>query len=268
MSVSLINNLKLFPAVLLMWWGTVFSLSAARPQVVDIKPYNDGFVEACGDGMIFWTDIDGVHLDSVNIKTGIAGIEVVEGSVLAVSPDCMVMKVERNGKTSRLCRRQISGNSDKAVGIARLGGKTYILTENGIIYNTTDFKLFTSFDFNFTYTGYYEQTRFSAICASDNSIFIAGTYDNGMPAVFTSTAGNIWSERGLTYTDRGETLSLEQQPLSMAYDSRMDRFVLACTDGYLFYIPGCSHCNSIEQKALADIVAVGFNDGRCIWAVE
>ena len=89
-----------------------------------------------------------------------------------------------------------------------------------------------------------------------------------MPAVFTSTAGNIWSERSLTYTDRAETLSLEQQPLSMAYDSRMDRFVLACTDGYLFYMPGCSHCNSLEHKALSDISAVGFNDGRCLWAVE
>ena len=268
MSVRHINNLKLFPAVLLMWWGTVFSLFAATPQVVDIKPYNDGFVMACGNGMIYWTDIDGVHLDSLKIKTGIAGIEVVEGSVLAVSPDCMVMKVERNGRTSRLCRRQINGHSDNVVGIACSGGMTYILTEYGIIYNTTDFKLFTSFNFNSAYAGYYDHTRFSAICASDNSVFIAGTYDNGMPAVFTSTAGNIWSERTLTYTDRGETLSLEQQPLSMAYDSRMDRFVLSCTDGYLFYMPGCSHCNSIEHKAMLDIVAVGFNDGRCIWAVE
>ncbi len=268
MPVRPINNLKLFSAILLMWWGTVFSLSAAPPKVVDIKPYNDGFVMARGDGMIYWADIDGVHIDSVNIRSDIAGIEVAEGSVLVVSPDCAVMKVERNGKTGRLCRSQIKGGSDIVTGIARSGDRTYILTENGIIYNTTDFKSFTSFDFNLTYSGYYDPARFSAICASAGSIFIAGTYDNGMPAVFTSTAGNIWSERSLTYTDRAETLSLEQQPLSMAYDSRMDRFVLACTDGYLFYMPGCSHCNSLERKALSDIAAVGFNDGRCLWAVK
>ena len=126
MPVRPINNLKLFPLVLMMWWGTVFSLSAAMPKVVDIKPYNDGFVKACGDGMIYWTDIDGVHIDSVKIKTDIAGIEVVEGSILAVSPNCMVMKVERNGKSSRLCRRQINGNSDKVVGVACSEGKMYV----------------------------------------------------------------------------------------------------------------------------------------------
>ena len=265
MSVRQLNYLKLFPTVLLMWWGTVFSLFAASPQVVDIKPYNDGFVMACGEGMIYWTDIEGAHIDSVNIKTGIAGIEVVEGSVLAVSPDCMVIKVERNGKTNRLCRRQINGNTDKVTGIACSGGRTYILTENGIIRCTTDCRSFTLFDFNQTYSGYYDPTHFSAICASDNTIFIAGTYYNGMPAVFTSSAGNIWSERSLTYTDRSETLSLEQQPLSMAYDSRMDRFVLVCTDGYLFYMPGCSHCNSIEHKSLVDITAIGFNNSYCIY---
>lgn len=268
MLLRLKHNRKLFPAIILMWWGTVFSLYAASPQIVDAKPYDDGFVIASSDGMLYWTDIDGVHIDSVNLKTEIAGIEVTDGSVLAVSPDCMMLKVERSGKSSRLCRKQINNSSNRVVGIACSGGNTFVLTRYGIILKTTDFKLFTLFDFNLTYTGYYEQTRFSAICASDNSIFIAGIYDNGMPAVFTSTVGNIWSERTLTYTDRGETLSLEHQPLSMAYDARMDRFVLGCTGGYLFYMPGCSHCNSIERKDLADIVAVGFNDGRCICADE
>jgi hypothetical protein len=256
------HNWKLFPAIMMLWWGTVFSLYAASPQIVDVKPYDDGFVIASSDGMLYWTDIDGVHLDSVNLKTDIAGIEVTDGSVLAVSPDCMILKVERNGKSRRLCRRQINANS--VVGIACSAGNTFLLTRYGIILKTTDFKLFTSFDFNQTYTGYYEHTRFSAICASDNSIFIAGIYDNGLPAVFTSTVGNIWSERTLTYTDRGETLSLEYQPLSMAYDARMDRFVMGCTDGYLFYMPGCSHCNSIESRTHSDITAVAFNSGYCL----
>ena len=258
------NNWRLFPTIFLMWWGTVFSLFAASPQIVDAKPYDDGFVIASTDGMLYWTDIDGVHLDSVNLKTEIAGIEVTDGSVLAVSPDCMILKVERNGKSSRLCRRQINDGSNSVVGVACCGGNTFVLTKYGVILKTTDYKSFTSFDFNLTYTGYYEHTRFSAICASDNSIFIAGIHDNGLPAVFTSTAGNIWSERTLTYTDGGETLSLEYQPISMAYDTRMDRFVLGCTDGYLFYLPGCSHCNSIESKTHADITAVAFNSGYCL----
>ena len=249
--------------------GTAFcctdAVGAAPPETVDIKPFDDGFVMAFDNGTLYWTDIEGNALDSVKLKIPIAGIEVRDGSVFVVSPDCIIMKVERNGKSSRLCRRQISTSYNHVTGIACSGDKTFILTEYGIILNTVDFKTFTSLDFNLTYTGYYDHIRFSAICASGNSIFIAGTYDNGMPAVFTSSAGNIWSERTLTYTERGETLSLEQQPLSMAYDSRMDRFVLGCTDGYLFYVPGCSHCNSLELKTIHDIHAVAFNAGVCMF---
>ena len=263
MLLRLKHNLKLFPTIILLWWGTVFSLYAASPQIVDAKPYDDGFVIASSDGMLYWTDIDGVHLDSVNLKTEIAGIEVSDGSVLAVSPDCMILNVERNGKSRRLCRRQITNDAEKVVGIACSGKKTFILTEYGTILSTYDnCKSFTALDFNGTYFLYYEQTRFSAICASDNSIFIAGTHDDGTPAVYTSAAGNIWSERTLTYAERGETLSLEHQPLSMAYDSRMDRFVLGCTDGWLYYLPGCSHCDAIEKKADTDIIAVAFNSTK------
>ena len=260
------NNCKLFPAIIMLWWGTVFSLFAAKPQVVDIKPYADGFVMASADGMVVWTDIEGNSLDSVKLKTDIVGIEVIGSQVLTVSKECIIMRVERNGKSRRLCRRQITGSSDRVAGIACSGDKTFVLTRNGMILSTVDFSTFSlQLDFNLTYSGYYEQTRFCAICASGNGIFIAGTYYNGMPAVFTSAAGNVWSERSLDYTERGETLSLEQQPLSMAYDSRMDRFVLGCTDGYLFYMPGCSHCNIYESKAMQDIHAVAFNAGVCMF---
>jgi len=254
-------NFKLFPAMILLWWGTVLSSFAANRIIVDAKPFADGFVMASADGMIYWTDADGVALDSVGLKMDLAGIEVRDGRVLAVSPDCRIMSVERNGKSSRLCNRQITNNADKVVGMACSGKKIFVLTANGSILSTDDdCKSFTALDFNGTYFLYYEQTRFSAISASDNSIFIAGTHDDGTPAVFTSTAGNIWSERTLTYTENGQTLSLEHRPLSMAYDARMDRFVLGCTDGYLFYLPGCSHCNALENRSIQDIQAVAFND--------
>lgn len=252
---------KLFPAIILMWWGTVFSSFAATPVIVDAKPFDDGFVMASAEGMLYWTDLDGNTTDSVKLRTDIAGIEVRDGYVLTVSSDCVIMKVERGGKSSRLCNRQITNNADRAVGIACSGKKIFILTESGTILNSgDDCKSFTALDFNGTYFLYYEHTRFSAICASENSILIAGTHDDGTPAVFTSTAGNIWSERTLTYTENGQTLSLEHRPLSMAYDARMDRFVLGCTDGYLFYLPGCSHCNALENRSIQDIQAVAFND--------
>lgn len=264
--LSVLNiNFKLFPAIFLMWWGTVLSSFAASPVIVDAKPFADGFVMASADGMLYWTDIDGNPTDSVKIRTDIAGIEVRDGSILTVSSDCMVMKVERSGKSSRLCNRQITNNADKVVGIACSGKKIFILTAYGTILSTDDnCKSFSALDFNGTYTFYYEHTRFSAICASPVSIFIAGTHDDGTPAVYTSAAGNIWSERTLTYTESGQSLSLEHTPLSMAYDARMDRFVLGCTDGYLYYLPGCSHCDAIEKKADYDIRSVAFNGGISI----
>ena len=257
---------RLFLATICLWLGSV-SFSYALPAVpVDIKPYQDGFVMAFADGSLKWTDADGVALDSVRLKIDLAGIDVRDDRVLAVSPDCMILSVERNGKSRRLCNRQIVNNADKVVGISCSGKKIFILTAHGTIMSTDDdCKSFTSLDFNGTYFLYYDQTRFSAICASDNSIFIAGTHDDGTPAVFTSTAGNIWSERTLTYTEGGQTLSLEHRPLSMAYDARMDRFVLGCIDGYVFYMPGCSHCNSIERKSEDDIRALAFNSGYSIF---
>jgi hypothetical protein len=253
--------LKLFLTITLMWWGTAFTL-AAPPRIVDIKPYEQGFVMASATGMLYWTDPDGNPTDSVNIKTPVAGIEVRDSHILAVSPECMILKVERNGKSRRLCNRQIGNDTEKVVGIACIGNTIFVLTAYGtILSSSNECKEFTAMDFNGTYSLYYEQTRFTCICASGNSIFIAGTHDDGSPAVYTSTAGNIWSERTLTYTESGQTQALDKQPLCLAYDARMDRFVLGCTNGYLFYLPGCSHCNAIEKKADSDIRAVAFNSG-------
>ena len=249
----------------LLWSATLFYVQAATPQVADIKPYKDGFVIAYSDGKLCFTDIDGIVLDSVQLKAELAGIDISEDYVLAVTPDCAVMKVQQNGRSSRLCRSQIRNGADRVVGIACSSDRTLILTANGKILGTSDFKSFSTLDFNSTYSSYYDYTCFCAICASDNYFYIAGAFSNGMPAVFTSAAGNIWSERTLSYTEGSRTLELEQQPLGLAYDSRMDRFVLGCTEGYFFYMPGCSHCNSIERKSTDDIKALAFNSGYSIF---
>lgn len=234
---------KQFLASIFMWLGSVSDTFAVTPVTVDVKPYSDGFVSARADGMVVWTDMEGNASDSVRIRMEIAAIDVRDGSVLAVSPDCRVMSVERSGRSRRLCRSQLKNKWDRVVGIACTKDNSLVLTESGVILSTTTFDSFNSMDFNLTYSGYYDDVRFCAISASDNSFCIAGTYYDGMPAVFTSATGNVWSERELTYTKGGETFQLEQQPLRLAYDRRMDRFVMACSDGWLFYMPGCSHCN-------------------------
>ncbi len=239
---------KVSLAIVMLWSATLFHINAATPQMVDVKPFGQGLVIAYSDGRICFADADKHVTDSVRIKAEIAGIDVKDDYVLAVTPDCAVYKAERNGRSRRLSRSRMSGNADKVVGIACSKDNTLILTEGGVILSTVDFDVFTTMDFNGTYYSYYEETSFCSIAASDNSFFIAGTYINGMPAVFTSATGKIWSERTLTYTENGQNLQLELQPLRLSYDRSHDRFVLSCTDGYLFYMPGCSHCNSLTRE--------------------
>ena len=260
---NIIRKVSLTIALLLS--ATLFHIHAATPKVADIKPFKEGFVIAYSDGKLYFTDINGVVMDSIQLKKEVSGIDVREDYVLAVSPDCAVIKAYRNGRISPLCRSQMRNSTDRAVGIACSNERTLILTVGGKILSTVDFDSFAKLDFNSTYGSYYDYTRFCAICASDNFFYIAGTCANGMPAVFTSATGNIWSERTLSYTQGSVTMELEQRPLGLAYDNRMDRFVMACTDGWLFYMPGCSHCNSIERKADHDITRVAFNNGKWLF---
>ena len=180
---------KLFLVSIFMWLGSVSDTFAVTPVTVDVKPYSDGFVSARADGMVVWTDMEGNASDSVRIRMEIAAIDVRDGSVLAVSPDCRVMSVERSGRSRRLCRSQLKNKWDRVVGIACTKDNSLVLTESGVILSTTTFDSFNSMDFNLTYSGYYDDVRFCAISASDNSFCIAGTYYDGMPAVFTSATG-------------------------------------------------------------------------------
>lgn len=132
------------------------------------------------------------------------------------------------------------------VGKTSYQGKQLLLSRQGVILTTSDYKTFQAFDFNSTYAGYYDYVRFTAISASEKSICIAGEYSNGMPAVFESSTGTVWSERELSYRKDGETLFLQSRPIALEYDAPNDRFIMTCADSSLFYMPNCSHCNSIQ----------------------
>lgn len=239
---------RLLLTTMIMWLGAASGSFALAADIIDIKPFKDGLVKARTDGTLIWTDATGNAIDSTRLKMDIAGIEVLQDRVLAVSPYCMVYSVERSGRSRRLCRSQLRGGADRVVGIAATKDNILILTRGGVILSTIDFETFKSMDFNGTYFLYYEETFFCSIAASDNSFFIAGTYPDGMPAVFTSATGTIWSERSLTYTEGGQTLQLELQPVRLSYDRSHDRFVLICADGWQFIMPGCSHCNSLTRE--------------------
>lgn len=124
---------------------------------------------------------------------------------------------------------------------------TFGLTDAGEIFWTKDSVRWEVIDFNEAYRGYYEPVRFVGIAAGKASVAVVGTYEKtGAPAMFVSSMGNVWTERGLTYSQGEELFELTETPLSVRADLERDEFVITCTDGVLFFVPPCSHCNRKE----------------------
>lgn len=128
------------------------------------------------------------------------------------------------------------------------GGLTVGLTDKGELVSSRDGSNWTVVDFNTAYSGFYREVTFTCVCTSGRSICAAGVYDDGTPVAFFSTRGSVWNERPLTYKTGGQTHQLWAHPEGAYYEEDLDRFVLECEEGVLFFLPNCSHCNSIGFK--------------------
>ena len=123
------------------------------------------------------------------------------------------------------------------------------LTDAGEIFWSRNGKSWETIDFNEAYRGYYRPVRLVGIAAGNGSVAVVGTYENtGAPAMFVSSRGNVWTERGLTYSQGEELFELTEAPLAVRADLERDEFVITCTDGVLFFVPPCSHCNRKEYR--------------------
>lgn len=143
------------------------------------------------------------------------------------------------------------------IGITSLPNECFALTDRGELLRSRDGASWTMFDFNSYYKGFYPEIRFSTIQSSGNQIIAAGTKPDGSPAAFMSNTGGVWSERILVYqASDGRESMLDAKPVSSAYDAYRDRFVLGCSGGVIFTIPGCSHCNRLYQVADDDVLGI------------
>lgn len=136
----------------------------------------------------------------------------------------------------------------KVIGETSNDYATFVLTDQGEIAWSRDDNDWTVIDFNEAYRGYYQPVRFVGIAAGNGSVAVVGTYEeSGAPAMFVSSRGNVWSERTLTYSQGEELFELVEAPLAIRADIERDEYVLECTNGVLFFVPSCSHCNRIEH---------------------
>ena len=139
-------------------------------------------------------------------------------------------------------------------------GRQWAVTDAGEILRSADGASWTVFDFNAQYAGSYPQMRWRAVAAGGGSVMVAGLDPEGRLAVYTSSRGTVWSERSLEYTESGERRVLDVTPVSLSYDPVRDSFFLCGTQGTLFEMPGCSHCNRLTRYP-ADTLYVRLQAG-------
>lgn len=119
--------------------------------------------------------------------------------------------------------------------------------EGIILVSKDDGATWGTMDFNKEYEGYYKPLTIKAVAAGNRTMAIAGTDSDGRPAMYFSFDGTVWSPRELSYTVGGRTYWLEDQPVDLEYDGERDRMIMYCENDTVFYVPNCSHCNSLKK---------------------
>ena len=126
-------------------------------------------------------------------------------------------------------------------------GVRWTVTEAGEILRSPDDESWTAFDFNAQYAGFYPQMHWRAVAAGGGSVMVAGLDAEGHLGVYASSRGTVWSPRSLEYKENGEPRVLDVVPSTLSYDPIRDSFFLCGSQGTLFEMPGCSHCNRLTR---------------------
>ena len=134
----------------------------------------------------------------------------------------------------------------------------YGVTSNGEILKTTNLSDWDVLDFNSEYDGFYPRMSFSDIEMGLENLAVIGTTDTGVPAMFISSQGTVWSYRELSYSASRGSLNLEEEPLSVVYDYLADQYILLCSGGVIFSVPACAHCNKLERINANEINSLAF----------
>ncbi|MCR5351520.1 MAG: hypothetical protein K6E35_03395 [Bacteroidales bacterium] len=141
-------------------------------------------------------------------------------------------------------------------------GRAWAVTDAGEILSSADGATWTLFDFNTQYAGYYPRMDWRAVASGGGSVMVAGLDPEGHLGVYVSSRGTVWSARTLDYSESGERGVLDVTPCSLSYDPLRDSFFLCGSQGTLFEMPGCSHCNRLTRYPTDTLYArrqAGFN---------
>jgi len=185
---------------------------------------------------------------------------------LAVFKDRLVVGVNAGNGVSLLCFSTLE-DAPQERPLAVKGALTALtaslqsccgVTDQGEIFRSSDLENWSVLDFNSQYEGFYPRMSFSDIETGMENLAVIGTTDTGVPAMFISSQGTVWSYRELSYSASRGTYNLEEEPLSAVYDYLGDQYLLLCSGGVIFSVPACAHCNKFQRINANEIKSLAF----------
>jgi hypothetical protein len=195
--------------------------------------------------------------DFKNIETGldchINSLALFNGRVIA-GADGGVILVEYEDGLLQTIELDLIGD---IVSISANSTDCYGVTNKGEIIHSMDGVNWSVNDFNKTYEGFYRSCQFTKVLTTDKQISIIGFQDDGIPVMFLSSLGTVWTQRHLMYSDQNGTTSvLNEYPNDIFYDALNDQYVLICNHGKIMIIPSCSHCNQLFEFSSENLISI------------
>ena len=224
---------------------------------------NEELIIAAGDqGAILYSS------DGKNFKSGESGTEksihgiAIKNGLLIAGADGGTILTSTNGISWTVVPTAIKGN---ILSIVSSNSFFIGISDSGEIIKSFDGMKWDIQNYNKEYTGYNQHSKFRKIYASQNSIVIIGTHDDGSPSILFSSLGNVWTDREPIYQDeQGRFSCLTQRPNAITYDSERDQFIVACDHGELFSLPSCSKCDKYMKISDANLQALIYFDNRLL----
>ncbi len=120
-------------------------------------------------------------------------------------------------------------------------------------------------DFNTLYKGYYPDCVWTKAVVCDDTFFLAGTDTSGIPFLFSSLSGKVWTEVNIRTRLPVITPKEYGEIKEILYDDGTRQMYLVTENGILVTLPDCPKC--VRARKVMDTKAVGakITDGKiCI----
>lgn len=105
----------------------------------------------------------------------------------------------------------------------------------------------TVFDFNTYYKGCYPECHFTAVGICENLMYAAGTNDLGIPHLFSSADGKVWTQVNIASRLGITEESAYGDIVQILYDNCSHQSFLVTRNGYLVTLPDCPKCVRVRR---------------------